>query len=427
MIAGTQNQDERIEPVKQPWLKLKRTRFVVASALLLLAFWYFQGSLQAWQSGAMAVSAKNVLIAQVEQGELVRDVAINGKVVAANAPALFASEAGQVNFLVKPGQTVLRGDVLAEITSPELDAYLKQQQAELAQLKLAATRGNLSDKEGLLDLERALDSAKVQLTAAKREKQRADLSYQKQVMSEVDYAKINDALDEAELYYSHAEKRVALSKERLAFERQTREYAVEKQALNLSEVERRKAALTITSPVNGVVGNWLVDDKAKVAANSALISVVDLSEYEAELSVPEYYADELGLGLQVQIKLGDSVMLGEIIAISPEITGNQVQVRASLSNSTNFSLRQNQRLNARIEFERKRNVLKLKRGAFVASSGGQFVYRINREGMAEKVPVSIGATSVDYVEVAGLNLGDSIIISDYDKFQQANQLLIEQL
>ena len=157
------------------------------------------------------------------------------------------------------------------------------------------------------------------------------------------------------------------------------------------------------------------------------ISVVDLSEYEAELSVPEYYADELGLGLQVQIKLGDSVMLGEIIAISPEITGNQVQVRASLSNSTNFSLRQNQRLNARIEFERKRNVLKLKRGAFVASSGGQFVYRINREGMAEKVPVSIGATSVDYVEVAGLNLGDSIIISDYDKFQQANQLLIEQL
>lgn len=427
MIAGTQNQDEQIQPLRKPWFKRPMARGFIGLCVVALLIWYFRANLHAWQSGALPVSAKNILIAQVEQGELVRDVAISGKVVAANAPALFASEPGQVNFLVKPGQTVEKGNILAQISSPELDAYLKQQQAELAQLKLAATRGNLSDKEGLLDLERALDSAKVRLIAAKREKQRADLSYKKQVMSEVDYAKINDALDEAELYYSHAEKRVALSKERLAFERQTREYAVEKQALNVNEAMRRKAALTITSPVNGVVGNWLVDDKAKVAANSALISVVDLSEYEAELNVPEYYADELGLGLQVQIKLGDSIMLGEIIAISPEITANQVQVRASLTHSQQFSLRQNQRLNARIEFERKSNVMKLKRGAFVASSGGQYVYRINSDGYAEKVAVAIGATSVDYVEVAGLNFGDAIIISDYDKFQQANQLLIEKL
>ena len=49
------------------------------------------------------------------------------------------------------------------------------------------------------------------------------------------------------------------------------------------------------SPVNGIVGNLLVDQKANVNENQAVMAVVDLTAFEVEAMVPESYADDLGI------------------------------------------------------------------------------------------------------------------------------------
>jgi HlyD family secretion protein len=225
-----------------------------------------------------------------------------------------------------------------------------------------------------------------------------------------------------------------LAKERLIFESQHREFLVKKQQLILDELLRRHQALVIQAPVNGVVGNWLVAQKNTIAANTAIMTIVDLSQYEAELNVPEFYADDLGLGLIVAMKIAGVEVNGQIIAISPEIKGNQVTVRAKINTSVNdetnntinsIQLRQNQRINARIEFEKKSNVLMVKRGAFIGSLGGKFAFKMNSEDSAEKIAINTGTNSVDYVELtAGVNEGDTLIISDYQKFNGAQQLHI---
>jgi len=426
MIAGTNKQDELLQPQRKSLLSRNRFKLLMILVICMLALFYLKPSFTAWHSGAFSVDYSDILTAKVERGELIRDVSVNGRIIAANAPQLYASESGQVSYLKKPGQTVTKGDVLAVVTSPELKSQLDQEKASLAQLKLDAERGELSDKEALLDLESSLDTAKVKLVAAKREMERAELSFEKKVIKEVDYAKTKDALLEAELFFKHAQKRIALSKDRLAFEKKAREYSVKKQAFVVGELERRTRDLSVQSPVDGIVGNWLVADKDKVSANTGLITVVDLREYEAQLEVPEFYADELGIGLPVVLKSGAVTMQGEIIAISPEIVANQIQVKASISKLDHQNLRQNQRLTARIEFERKSDTLKVKRGAFVGSAGGRYAYVVDQTGLAMQTPISIGAQSVDYVEVTGLKEGDEIVISDYQKFEQAQYLQIEQ-
>jgi len=426
MIAGTDKQDEVLQPQAKSLVSKRNVKLVVTLIIVLTALLYLKPSFTAWQSGAFSVGSSDILTAIVERGELVRDVSVNGRVIAANAPQLYASESGQVSYLKKPGQVVTKGDVLAVVTSPELKSKLDQETASLAQLKLDAERGQLSDKEALLDLESSLDTAKVKLVAAKREMERAELSFEKKVIKEVDYAKTKDALLEAELFFKHAQKRIALSKDRLAFEKKTREYSVKKQAFVVEELKRRTADLSIQSPVDGIVGNWLVADKDKVSANTGLITVVDLREYEAQLEVPEFYADELGLGLPVVLKAGAVTMQGQIIAISPEIVASQIQVKASINKLDHQNLRQNQRLTARIEFERKSDTLKVKRGAFVGSAGGRYAYVVEPSGLAMQTPINVGVQSVDYVEVTGLKEGDEIVISDYQKFEQAKYLQIEQ-
>ena len=154
------------------------------------------------------------------------------------------------------------------------------------------------------------------------------------------------------------------------------------------------------------------------------MTIVDLSQYEAELNVPEFYADDLGLGLDVQITISGKSLLGKVISISPEVKNSQVAVRVSIADISDIQLRQNQRLNARIEFEKKDNVLMVKRGGFLASNAGKAAYVIN-DNNAQKQPISTGSQSVEFIEIiSGLNAGDEIIISSTEEFDAHPAVLL---
>lgn len=428
MIEGTQGQDQVIEKPKAK-LPVKLIISVVAALALII---FALPTLRLWYDSTPRIDADKLRTAQVKRGDLIRDVAVSGKIVAANAPQLYSTEPGQVTMLVKPGSAVELGQAVATIDSPELKAEIKQQESTLEQLKIEAMRGEWSNKEALLDLETQLNAAQIRLNVAKREKRRADDSYERQVMREKDWAESQDALLDAEMMLKHAKKRVELAKERLEFETKNRQYNVQKQQLVLDELIRRMQALTIAAPVSGIVGNWLVAQKDKVSASTPIMTVVDLSEYEAELNVPEFYADDLGIGLTVSMTIAGQDVTGEIIAISPEIKGNQVQVRTNVhspdsSDSKALKLRQNQRLNARIEFEKKDNVLMVKRGQFLGSMSDNKAYRVITQDIAETVVIGTGIASVDYIELtAGVKEGDTLIISDYENFRAAERISITQ-
>lgn len=422
MIADTQGQDQVIAPAKRR-ISLK---LIAAAMLVLIGVYFLAPILHLWSASIPTVDKEEIIIAPVIKGDLVRDVAVNGKVVAANAPLLYSNEAGQVTLLATPGESVTAGQLVAQIESPELEAQIKQQTSAVEQFKLDAKRGELANKEVLLNLESELNSAISALNVAKREHERAAISFDKQVMSEVDYLKSQDRIEDARRAHQHAQKRMVFGEERLAFETQNLQFEVDRQQLILDELTRRLDELNITAPLSGVVGNWMVAQKNKVAANTAVMSIVDLTEYEAELYVPEFYADELGLGIGVSMKIANSQVLGSIISVSPEIKDNQVQVRVKLFDTESLPLRQNQRLNARIEFEKKSGVLMVKKGAFLGSLGGKGAYILTAENSAIQVPITIGASSVEYVELlSGAKADDKLIISDYQPYQHATEIRIQ--
>lgn len=420
MIADTTSQDETILAATKSFpTKLILTLLVILT-LLYVAF----PTVSQWYSSIPSVDSNSLTIASVIRGDLVRDVAVSGKAVAANAPQLYNTEEGQITLLAKPGESVTQNQIVARLVSPELEALIKQQESTLEQLSINSNRGILEDKVAQLDLERNMNTAQSALNVAKREKQRAEISFGKQIISEIDWMKSQDTLADASLFFQHAKKRVDLAQERLEFERKNRDFLVKKQQLILNELVRRHSALEIKAPLSGVIGNWMVAQKNTIAANTAIMTIVDLSEYEAELSVPEFYADDLGLGLTVVMQISGQQISGDIIAISPEIKANQVKVRAKLTSPIDIQLRQNQRINARIEFEKKSNVLMLKRGAFMGSLAGKFAFK-KQGNSAKKIAITTGMTSVEYVELtSGVTEHDRIIISDYLDFAQVQQIII---
>jgi HlyD family secretion protein len=395
----------------------------VVIALLLLA-WITVPVVQRWSQAQQSVSAERLRFADVIRGDFVRDVTVQGRIVAAVSPTLFASQSGTITFAVDAGDTVTEGQVLATIDSPELQNQLLQERSRLMSLQIEYDRQRIANQQEVLENTRAFDSATISLKAAQRELDRSQQAINVGAITAVDYERARDNLETAQVMHKHAELDTELDNERLDFELQTRQLAVEQQELLVQDLSRQVAELSIVSPVNGIVGNLLVDQKTSVTRNLPVLSVVDLSAFEIEVQVPENYVGDLALGMLAEVRAGSQLQRATLVAVSPEIVDNQVSARLRFDEPVPEGLRQNQRLSTRIMLEEKSDVLMVQRGQFLESGSGRLAYRVINN-IAYRTPIVIGATSLASVEILdGLSAGDTIIVSGTDAFDDADTVLI---
>ena len=420
-IADTANQDVVLEPdsPRKYWII-----GVICLAVAGLLSWWLFPSLQRWALAEQSVSAERLRFAEVMRGNFVRDISVQGRVVAAVSPTLYASQSGVVTFLVESGDSVESGQVLANIDSPEIENRLAQEQSRLISLQVELDRQGITTRQQKLANQRAEDEASIDLKAAQREMARARRAFDQGAMIEVDYEKAQDDLLTAELLHKHAVLDTDLDNERLEFELQTRQLNLEQQELLVADLSRQVDELDIVSPVSGIVGNLAVNQKTNVAQNQPILSVVDLSAFEVEIQVSESYADDLAIGMLADVRAGANTYPATLIAVSPEIIDNQVSGRVRFNNSVPAGLRQNQRLTTRVLLEEKQNVLMVQRGQFFDSGNGRVAYVVE-DGVAYRRPIVSGATSLNQVEIVdGLRAGETIITSSTEMFNSAESVLI---
>lgn len=393
--------------------------------LLLVVVWVTVPVVQRWSSATVTVPLERLRLATVERGDLVRDVSVQGRVVAAISPTLYAPAAGSITLQVDAGASVEEGQILAVVDSPELASQLRQAQSTLDQQSVELDRQRIESRQLALEKQKQADLADVALVAAKREKRRADKAYALQVISVIDFEMAQDVLRNAELAYEHAVADASLFDERLEFEIKASELALDRQRFRVNDFKRQVTELSIRSPVSGIVGDLLVDQKAAVSRDTPVMAVVDLSRFEIDALIPESYADDLALGMLAEINVGGQIFRGQLIAVSPEIVANQVRSRVRFTGETPSNIRQNQRLTTRILIEERPNVLKLQRGQFLDSGGGRIAYVLGDDGVAHRRAITIGARSLAAVEIAsGLSEGERVVTSSLDQFQGAETVFI---
>ena len=377
-----------------------------------------------WLAAEASVDASRVRIARVTRGTLVRDVVADGRVVAANSPTLYAVAAGTVDFHVRPGDKVAKDQKLATIASPELQSRLLQEQATLAGLDAALGRGKLDVEHGRANANKLIAQAEVDRQAAAREVEINRQMFAKGVIPELELRRSEDLLRKAEIALKHARVEAGLQTKELAFDLGTKQQTLDRQREVVRELERQVTALEIRSPVDGQVGQLLVAQRASVAANAPVISVVDLSAFELEIKVPDAFARDLAIGMTAEIRSGTTTYTGRVRSVSPEVIEGAVATRLEFVDVKPTNLRQNQRLGARILIEEKPNVLLVERGPFVEEGGGNSAYFVI-DGVAEKRAITTGAFSLDAVEIlSGARVGDQIVVAGTDAFGDAQRVRI---
>lgn len=415
-IRDTSATDIAVDPA--PAQKRRRYQLIGAVAGGLLLLLVIAIVVRNWLSAEVSVPIERVRIAEVTRGPFVRDISSQGTVVAAVSPTMFAVAPGTVHYLVQAGDVVKKDQPLATLESPELRNELLREQASLDGLEVAVQRQGIDTRRQLAANQQAIDLANVAIQAAEREQRRGEDSWNKHLISERDYEKTRDDAAAAAVNHKHAIETAQLQKESLQFELRAQQLARDRQRLVVQDLERRVGELSLKSPVDGIVGTLAVAERASVAQNAPLLTVVDLTAFEIEFTVPESYADDLGLGMDAEVSYGTKKYPVKVSAVSPEVRSGQVTGRLRFSGEMPQGLRQNQRLSTRIVLESREDVLKVQRGAFLDSGGGRVAYVVQGD-VATKRTIRTGATSVSEVEILeGLQPGDKIIISNLGEFER---------
>jgi HlyD family secretion protein len=422
MIRDTSHQDAVIAaPAGQ---KTKRRLIWAGAAAALLVLGY--GLIHTWRGSDHSVNISRLRIAEVGRGTLIRDAAVNGRIVAAISPTLYAASAATVTLKAAAGDTVKKGDVLAVLESPDLTDALKREQAAYAQIEADVARQRILARKQKLLARRDADTAEIDRLSAQRTLERYDAVSNEGIIAKIEYQKAKDALNSAEIRAKHADQAAALESDNVALELESKIKQLDQQRSTLSNAQRRVDELTVRAPVDGFIGTLSVANRSVVPANTPLMTLVDLSRLEVELEVPETYVADIGLGMNAEVNVGTATTTGKLSALSPEVVKNQVLARVRFNGAQPPGLRQNQRITARLLIDEKPNTLMIQRGPFVESEGGRYAYVV-RDGIAVRTPIKMGATSVTAVEIlGGLKQGDKVVISGTETFENAARVSINQ-
>lgn len=420
-ISDTSSQDTQLPP--KPKTLRYLTLAIVAVIVLLVSIFAFP-YLERWGGSERSVSSERLRIAEVTRGDLVRDIPVQARVVAGVSPTLYATNQGIVDFLVEIGDEVANQQVLAQIENDVLRNELLQGEALLQKLQSDIERLEIQSRQQVFENQRNIDLAQVAATAAKREAKRAEVSFRKQAISELDYQKALDELQSAEFTLEYAKNFALLDKERIEFEQRAQNLAYQQQELQAEEIRRKVEELDIRSPIQGIVGSLLVEEQTFVTPGDGILTVVDLTRFELEAEVPESYAPELRPGIPVEARTNDGLVLGTLVSIAPEVIDNQVKVRIRFKEQPTQSLRQNQRLTTRLILEHREDVLQVPRGQFLDAGGGIIAYKVE-DNVAIRRQVGFGARSTNAVEIlSGAEEGDRIVVSGTELFRGADSVYI---
>jgi HlyD family secretion protein len=422
MIRDTSHQDAVIAPPAGHAIKRRAAWIIAAAAVAALCV----GLFSTWRGSEASVSAARLRVAEVTRGTLVRDTSVNGRVVAAVSPTLYAKAASTVNLQVAAGDTVKKGQVLAVLESPDLADVLKREVSTYEGLKAEVARQEILSRKQKLLAQKEADTAEIERLSAQRTLERYQSVGDLGIIAKIDFQKAKDALQSAQIRAKHAAEAATLEGADVQLALKTKMNDLERARLSMEEAKRRVDELTVRAPVDGFIGTLNVQNRMVVAANAPLMTLVDLSKLEIEVEVPETYVADLGLGMRAEVQLPSGTATGKLSALSPEVVKNMVLARVRFDGDQPKGLRQSQRVTARLLIEEKPNVLMVARGPFVESEGGRFAYVV-RDGIAVRTPITMGATSISAVEIIqGLKQGDKVVVAGTDAFNNANRVSINQ-
>jgi HlyD family secretion protein len=319
-------------------------------------------------------------------------------------------------------------DVIMVLSNPdlELDAekaewQLKQDEANLANLKVKLESDKLDQRASLAELESQYTQAKL---TADRDLELTRLNLKSDLESKL-------TVDQANQFQS----RVGLQKQRLDIQDQSIKAQVDAQQVTVEssraayELKRKQVdQLTIRAGIDGTLQEVDVEVGQRVPAGTLLAKVADPKRLKAVLQIAETQMKDVRIGMEASIDTRNGIIPGRVTRIDPAALNGTVGVDVTLLGSLPEGARPELSVDGTIEVERVPDVVFVDRPVSGEQNATIGLFKIDPDGKgASRTNVKLGLASVNTIQVLnGLQVGDRVILSDMSQYDQYQRIRLNQ-
>lgn len=225
----------------------------------------------------------------VAVGEDSRVRTFPGRVEASNKVELAFQVSGLLNSLpVREGQTVTKGEVIAQLRQDEFEARLKALQSQLdgSRAALQALRAGVRPEERLR-LEAQVRSAEATLVNARAEFGRSAQLLQNRVISPLENDRAVAAYSVAQENYKAARQTLEQSMTGREEDIQAKEAEVRGFESRVVEANLQLTDSTLHAPYDGVIATRFVEQGQNIRAKQPVIKFQDIDEIDIAVDIPE--------------------------------------------------------------------------------------------------------------------------------------------
>lgn len=368
-----------------------------------------------------------ILIDSVTQGNVVREVRGPGTLVPEQIRWLTAQSSARVERkAAESGEKVAAGQVLLEMSNPDLQIQTMQAEQQVRQAQIELLNLKTSLRSSILTQEGVVAQSRTTNVSASQEANAADSLSQRRLISAFEFANKKAQADEASTRYRVEQERLQLQRNAIEAQIAAQSGQVAQLQAIAERQKNRLAALSVRAPEAGVLQDLLLQLGQWVPEGTTLAKIVQPGKLKAVLRIPESQAKDVVIGQPASIDTRNGVVTGHVVRKDPSAIQGTVTIDVSLDGALPAGAVPDLSVDGTIQIERLNNVLHTGRPAFGASSGQVGLFKLIEGGSyAVRVPVQLGRTSVNSVEILrGLSAGDQVILSDMSQYGAVERVRI---
>jgi HlyD family secretion protein len=409
--------------------KTRRWLFAGAAGIVLIAITV---GLSRLQPAVPRVEKSAIWMDTVKRGEMLRQVRGNGTLVPEDIRWIPTLNAGRVErILVFPGAAVASNTVLVELSNPAVAQAAFDAEWELKAAEAELTNLNVQLNAHQLTQQAAVASAQANYTSAKLEFDVTEGLATNGIAAIITLKQARSKVEVLTKLLEIEQERLRISPESSKAQMAVQEAKVAQLRAQLELKRAQAGGLRIRAGMDGVLqrlGN--LDNPLQVGQqilSGALVArVANPTQLKAEIKIAETQARDIQLNQPAEIDTRNGVIPGHVVRIDPAVQNGTVMVDVALDAPLPKGARPDLSVDGTIELERLADVMYVGRPVQGQPEGTAGLFKVVEGGVAVRVQVKLGRSSVSTIEVVdGLQVGDQVILSDMSQWDAHDRLRLD--
>ncbi len=373
------------------------------------------------------INSDSVQTATVQSGEFSEYVNAEGTLQPIQTIKVYTREGGFVeSVLVQDGALVHKGDTLMILSDPELQRTIETARESWRKQNRSYRTSMIEMDQRRLSLAQSILQTKYELKRLDKEHNLALEEYRMGIRSRAQL----DVADE-EYNYKMETVRLQLESRRQdsvlnAIRQEALQDELAEAQRQLRKTEERLNDLIVTAPADGQLSGLSLEPSQRISSGTAIADIKRMDQFRMRLSINEFYIDKITVGQPATITYEKKTYPMTISSTVPEIKSGSFDIYLVFTDSLPDNARIGKSYQARIEMGGQAQSIIVPKGNFYNYTHGSWVFKVNAQHThAVRVPVSIGRQNPRHFEILeGLNPGDEIIITGYDRISDADEVVL---